>query len=71
MWPDPSVFEAETDGKVDVFNRDAARELPSLVTSGLPFISVLTAGAYWLTDAVHPFGIQYAVFGTDMLILMI
>ena len=27
--------------------------------------SVQTAGAHWLADAVYPFGMDHAVFGTD------
>lgn len=49
---------AETDGfqqgKVDVFNLDAARVFPSLLSSGLTFTSVQAAGAHWLADAVYP-----------------
>ena len=44
-------------GKVDVFKLAATPELPSLVVSGLSFISVQTAGAHWLADAGQPFGI--------------
>ena len=39
-----------------------------IVTSGLSFTSVQTARAHWLAaDAVYPFGIHPAVFGTDRL----
>ena len=43
-------------------------EVPSLnMTSGLSFDSVQTAGAHWLEDALHRFGILHAVYGTDRL----
>ena len=60
----------QSTGKVDVFNLTATCESPSLVTSGLSFTSVRTAGDHWLADPVHPFGIQHAVFGRDRLKLM-
>ena len=40
---------------LDLFNLAAARELPFVVTSGLSFTSVQTAGADWLADAANPF----------------
>ena len=42
-------------------------ELPSLMTSGLSITSAQTGRAHWPADAVHPSGIQYAVFGTSRL----
>ena len=57
---------AETDGlKQGEICRSQPYRVTIPLTSGLSFISVQTAGAHWLTDAVHPFVIQYAVFGTD------
>ena len=41
-------------GKVDVFSL-VTPELPSLVTFIPAFISVQTADAHWLADAVHTF----------------
>ena len=40
-------------------------ELPFLVTSGLSFTSVQTAGAHSLADTVHLLGTNHAVFRTD------
>ena len=45
------TIQTKLTGKVDIFNL-AARELPSLVTSGLSFTSVQTDGTHWLADAV-------------------
>ena len=62
---------AKTDGmkqgKVNVFNLATAQWLPSLVTSGLSFISVQITVTDWLADAVRSFGMQHAVFETDRL----
>ena len=45
----------------------AAGEPPSLVTFGISFTSVQTAGAQLLADAVLPFEIKHDVFGMDRL----
>ena len=37
-------------------------QLQSLVPTGFSFTSVQTAGAHWLADAIHPFGIRHAVW---------
>ena len=47
------------------FSTNCDEELHCFVTSVLSFASVQTAGAHWLADAVHPFEILHAVFGTD------
>ena len=56
---------------VNVLNLAPTLELPPLVTSGFSFTSVQTAGAHWLVNAVQPFGILCAVFGTQRLKLML
>ena len=57
-----SEDSADTSGlkqeKIDVVSPAAIRELPPLVTSGLSFTSVQSAGAHWLAEAVHAFGIS-------------
>ena len=63
---DTAGSEGKNTGKVDVLKL-AIRELPSLVPSGLSLTSLQTAGAHWLADAVHHFGIYYAFFGTGRL----
>ena len=57
----------KTKGKLDVFSLAAAGELSVFVISGLSFTSIQAPGAQWLADAVYPFGIYDAVFGTDRL----
>jgi len=56
---------------VSIFNLTTTQEVPSLVTSSLSITSVQTAGAHFLVDAVHPFGIWHTVFGTGKLKLML
>ena len=78
LWMDLSIFTVlvaiwyswnwwvKAHGEVNIFNL-ATQELPSLVISGISSISLKTAGALWLVDTVHPFGMQHAVVGMDRL----